>query len=169
MERWWGLIKGVLEATAILLVLGLLASCSPRIVERVVKETEIKIERHDSLVWRDSLIKVPIPLGRDQAITNVGDTSRLETGVAVSEAWVDSIGHLHHKLENKQGTIDAVVKIPSRMIWTNVTNTSRETITKEVKVEKELTWWKKFQIGAFWWLLGAVVLLLLWTFRKLIF
>lgn len=161
-------IKGALGATATLLVLCL-ASCSPRIVERVVKETEIKIERHDSLVWRDSLIKVPIPLGKDQAITHVGDTSRLEIDVAVSEAFVDSTGLLHHKLENKQGTLDAVVKIPSRTIWTNMTNTSRETITKEVKVEKELTWWQKFRIGAFWWLLGAVAALLLWTFRKLLF
>lgn len=40
---------------------------------------------------------------------------------------------------------------------------------KEVKVEKPLSWWQKFRIGAFWWLLGSVVLLLLWTFRKLIF
>ena len=37
---------------------------------------------------------------------------------------------------------------------------------KEVKIEKPLSWWQKFRIGAFWWLLGAVALLLLWTFRK---
>lgn len=40
---------------------------------------------------------------------------------------------------------------------------------KEVKIEKPLSWWESFKIGAFWWLCGAVVLLLLWTFRKLIF
>lgn len=41
--------------------------------------------------------------------------------------------------------------------------------TKIVEVEKPLSGWKKWQIGAFWWLVGAVVLLLLWTFRKFIF
>lgn len=41
--------------------------------------------------------------------------------------------------------------------------------TKIVEVEKPLSGWRKWQIGAFWWLCGAVVLLLLWTFRKLIF
>lgn len=41
--------------------------------------------------------------------------------------------------------------------------------TKIVEVEKPLSWWRKWQIGAFWWLVGAVVLLLLWTFRKFIF
>lgn len=41
--------------------------------------------------------------------------------------------------------------------------------TKIVEVEKPLSGWRKWQIGAFWWLAGAVVLLLLWTFRKFIF
>ena len=38
---------------------------------------------------------------------------------------------------------------------------------KEVKVAQPLTWWQKFRQGAFLPLLLAVVLLLLWTFRKL--
>ena len=37
---------------------------------------------------------------------------------------------------------------------------------KEVKVEKPLSAWKAAKIGAFWWLVAAVLLLLLWTFRK---
>ena len=40
---------------------------------------------------------------------------------------------------------------------------------KIVEVEKPLSGWRKWQIGAFWWLCGAVALLLLWTFRKFIF
>ena len=37
---------------------------------------------------------------------------------------------------------------------------------KEVKVEKPLSAWKSAKIWAFWWLVAAVLLLLLWTFRK---
>lgn len=37
---------------------------------------------------------------------------------------------------------------------------------KEVKVEKPLSAWKSAKIGAFWWLVAAVLLLLVWTFRK---
>ena len=37
---------------------------------------------------------------------------------------------------------------------------------KEVKVEKPLSAWKAAKIEAFWWLVAAVLLLLLWTFRK---
>ena len=40
---------------------------------------------------------------------------------------------------------------------------------KIVEVEKPLSVWRKWQIGAFWWLCGVVVLLLLWIFRKFIF
>lgn len=37
---------------------------------------------------------------------------------------------------------------------------------KEVEVEKPLSAWKTAKIEAFWWLVAAVLLLLLWTFRK---
>ena len=40
--------------------------------------------------------------------------------------------------------------------------------TKVVEVEKPLSAWKSAKIGAFWWLVAAVVLLLAWTFRKFI-
>ena len=40
-----------------------------------------------------------------------------------------------------------------------------ETI-KEVKVEKPLSWWKRAELGAFWWLFGALVAALAWIFRK---
>ncbi len=35
-----------------------------------------------------------------------------------------------------------------------------------VQIEKPLSWAQKTKLGAFWWLLGAVVALLAWTFRK---
>lgn len=37
---------------------------------------------------------------------------------------------------------------------------------KEVQVSKPLSFWQRVKIGAFWWLSVAVLLLLLWTFRK---
>jgi hypothetical protein len=40
---------------------------------------------------------------------------------------------------------------------------------KEVKVEKPLSGWQSLKIGAFWWLLGALIAALLYIFRKPIF
>lgn len=37
---------------------------------------------------------------------------------------------------------------------------------KEVKVEQPLSWWKRAKLGAFWWILGALVAALAWIFRK---
>lgn len=42
----------------------------------------------------------------------------------------------------------------------------RDTAFVERKVEKPLSWWQKARIGAFWPLCGALVLALLWIFRK---
>ena len=42
----------------------------------------------------------------------------------------------------------------------------RDTAFVERKVEKPLSWWQKARIGAFWWLCVALVLALLWIFRK---
>ena len=44
-----------------------------------------------------------------------------------------------------------------------------DTTAVEVKVEKNLSWAQKSKIGAFPWLLLAVIGLLLWTFRKYLF
>jgi len=44
-----------------------------------------------------------------------------------------------------------------------------DTTAVEVKVEKDLSWSQKARIGAFPWLLVAVLGLLVWTFRKFIF
>ena len=150
---------------ALLLVLCL-ASCSPRIIREVITETHTIVK--DSTIWRDTTIRVPIPLEKDQAIVTLGDTSKLETSVATSTAFIDSTGRLNHTLTNKNGALETTIKIPARMIWTSVTNNMAEILKQEVMVEKPLSWWQKFRIGAFWWLLWAVVALLLWTFRKLI-
>lgn len=138
MSRWWDLIKGVLEATAILLVLGLLASCSPRIIEHVVVQ-------HDTtrVVTVDSVYKYQ------------------HDSVFVMEKGDTVYKYVEHVYYRDRVKIDTVLRV-------QIDSVAVETI-KEVPVEQPLSWWKSFEIGAFWWLLGAVVLLLLWTFRKLIF
>lgn len=155
--------KGARAAASLLLVLSA-AACAPRVI--VEKVIETRIERRDSLVYRDTLIKVPIPLEKDQAIVQLGDTSKLETTVAQSVAYVDSTGRLHHTLENRRGSLSTVVKIPVRYVFQSEVQKQAEIITKEVEVEKPLSWWQNFRIRAFWYLLGAVAALVLWTFRK---
>lgn len=143
---------------------ALLTGCSPRIVEHVVEKE--KVVYRDSVAWRDSILMVPIPLEKDHAIVSTKDTSRLTTTVAESVAFVDSTGRLNHSLENRQTSLAAPVKFPVHYIFNGVTYTKVETITNTVEVPAKLSWWQRFRLGAFWWLLGATVAAILWIFRK---
>lgn len=159
---------GTLGRGALVVVLfALLSGCSPKIVERVVTITQTEVR--DSTAWRDTTIYVPIPLESDQAIVHVGDTSRRETSIAESEAWVGKDGLLHHNLRNKpEARIPYTLKLPEHWLYTGVTNTKEHehSIIKDVKVEKPLSWWQKARIRAFWWLLGGLFVCLAWIFRK---
>lgn len=117
-------------------------------------------ERHDSLIFVD------IPLEKNQVIVEIGDTSRLETSVAKSMAFVNDKGHICHTLENKREKLPVLVPVTSTIIHTGVTSNATQTLTKIEYRDKPLTWWQNLRIRAFWGLLVAVVLLLLWTFRK---
>ena len=156
----------VLSVLCSMLFFALLPSCSPKITERIVTITQTEVR--DSLTWRDTTLYVPIPLESDQVIVHVGDTSRLSTSVAESVAFVGSDGFLHHTLENKHGPLEYQFKWPERILTTTVTNTTETAhiITREINVEKPLSKWKSFEIGAFWWLLGGLILSLAWIFRK---
>ena len=128
-------------------------------------------EYRDSTIYQkeryDSLIYVPIPLEKDQVIAHLGDTSRLETSVAKSEAFVGGDGFLHHKLENKSDSkLPAIVPVTGTYIYTGVTQKEAHTLTKIEYRDKPLSWWQSLKIGAFWWLLGGLVLCLVILFRK---
>lgn len=140
------------------------ASCSPRITQSI--DDKEHHEHRDSTAWRDSLLHVPVPEGKDHAIISSRDTSHLETSVAESTAYVDSTGRLHHTLTNKPTSIPYQVKIPVRYIFNGVVHTRVETLTNYVKVEQPLSAWRKFQIGAFWWLLAVAVVALAYIFRE---
>lgn len=150
-----------------IILFSLLPGCSPRIVERIVTITQTEVR--DSTAWRDTTIYVPIPLESDQAIVHVGDTSHRETSIAESDAWIGKDGMLHHSLWNKTGArIPYGLKLPEHWLYTGVTNTKEheQGIIKKEYVEKPLSWWQKFRIRAFWWLLGGLILSFAWIFRK---
>lgn len=164
-NSWLGCVFWFGVAMAALLGSLLFSGCS--VVKYVDRE---KIEYRDTTIVekevRDSLIYVPLPLESGKVIVQVGDTSRLETSVAKSEAFVGVDGFLHHSLENKREKVPVVVPVVGTTIYHGVTDKKAQVLTKVEYVEKSLTWWQSVKIGAFWWLAGAVLALLLWIFKK---
>ena len=148
---------------AIFLALLLMQACSPRIVEKIVVRDSLVTEIRERIV-RDT-VKYEIPVEIEKIVT-FADSSHLENSFAVSEAVVKD-GLLHHSLWTKPQSIDIPVEVA--VADTTTTSTHSEIKPKEIYVEKELSWWQKFRLGAFWWLFGGLTLALLWIFRKFIF
>lgn len=150
----------------LLLVAAMLfASCSPRVIEK------IQVEYRDTTIIketvRDSLIQVPIPLEKNQAIVNIDDTSHLETSIAVSNAYITKDGQLHHDLANRHDqTLPAIVPIYFHMTNTIKATETAQIVEKTVEVPKPLSWWQSLKIAAFPWLLGLLSAAGLWMFRK---
>ena len=146
----------VLIGIAVLFVVGI-SSCSPKIVEKVVTQ----IEYRDRVVHDTAKVEI---VREVEKVVTLDTASHLENKYAKSDALVSG-GLLSHSLES----IPQIIEVPVEIHVTDTIVKDAEIHTETVEVEKPLSWWKAFKIGAFWWLLGAVVLLLVWTFRKLLF
>lgn len=145
------------KVAVILAVIVAVFACSPK----VIVQKEVITEYRDRIVHDTATVEIPVEV---EKIVTKDTASHLENTYAKSDAVV-SEGFLHHSLES----IPQIIKFPVEVHVTDTLYKEAEIHTETVEVEKPLTWWQKFRIGAFWWLVGAVVLLLLWTFRKLIF
>lgn len=143
-----------------LVIVGLLLiffSCSPRVVERVVTQ----IEYRDRVVHDTARVEVPYEV---EKIVTRDTVSHLENTFAKSDASVSG-GFLSHSLE----TIPHYIQVP---VEVHVTDTLiKEAEIKEItkEIEKPLSRWQRFRLGAFWGLIVVVAGLFIWTFRKLIF
>ena len=151
------LFIALIIVAAIIAIAGIQGCSAPK---EVIKYEKV-IEYRDRIVHDTATVEVEKEV---EKIVTRDTVSHLENTWAKSDAMV-SEGFLHHSLESKP----KIIRIPVDVIvhdtlW-------RESEIKEIKVpvEKQLTFWQQFRLRGFWWLLGAVVALLLWTFRKVIF
>ena len=100
---------------------------------------------------RDTVV-VELPAERVEVITP-DTTSTVQTSLATSTATVSG-GVLTHSIENKQTTIrkptEVGVEVRDSIIYRD-----RQT-TNIIEVERELTWWQRFRLDAFWVLLALV-------------
>ena len=139
---------------AITVVLCWATSCSPK----VIVQKEVVTEYRDRIVHDTTTVEIPYEVER---IVTRDTASHLENTYAKSDAVVSG-GFLSHSLESRP----QVIKVPVEVHVTDTLYKEAQIIEKEVEVEKPLSWWQSLRIGAFWYLLGAVALLLLWAFRK---
>lgn len=105
-------------------------------------------------------VEVPIPQQSETKVS-AADSSRVETDLAVSDAWINEDGTLYHSIKNKPMSFTAEVNVPQRDI-----NHQVETVkTKEipvpqpyaVEVERQHTLMEQIKLSS-WWLLLIITL-----------
>ena len=183
-----GTVLNIIGYDARLLLLSLtlataIPSCCPCRHLPTHTETTVKdstaVHNHDShsvvdsTSVRDSTIHAPLPVENSQNILPAILPSHLETSLAESDAYVDSLG-LHHTLRNKDTTLDVHVPVTEhyhheqhgQQVDTTVYHSSNQKETVTEYVEKPLTRWQDFRLRAFWWLIAAIGAAFLWIFRK---
>lgn len=146
------------SAVFILSVVFLFVSCCPKVVEKVVTET--KIEYRDRIIHDTTTFEVEKEV---EKIVTRDTTSHLENRWAKSDALVSG-GFLSHSLES----IPQVVNVPFEVEVHDTLYVQKESeiIEKEVKVEKELSWWKRTKLNVFPWIFFGLIISLAWIFKK---
>lgn len=146
------------------------ASCStPRGVLTSQKDS-VRTVITDRIVYRDSVIHVPVPVESDKAVLQDTDTSFLRTSLAESEAFVSG-GRLHHSLRNCSERLQPIdINMPVRFLQTEHSLINRQTFT--VEVERELTRWQKLLqalgLGTFVALCAALLYMAIRIVRKFV-
>ena len=111
------------------LVLCLYMAVSTGCSKRVLPSTNISVIRVDSVITRIDTVYAELPKETVQVIRL--DSSYLETSLAESWASVDSLGLLHHTLNNKETVLPIKTVVQDKISY-------RDSIqVKEVPVEVE--------------------------------
>lgn len=142
------------------------ACAAPKVVQDYQRDSVVVIR--DSVRFRDSLVLVPVPQGSDKAVLPDSDTSRLETDVAESVAYVAD-GKLHHTLRNKEAAlIPVTIKLPERLHYEARDKIIYNRIVETVEVEKELSRLQRFMMSLGWVVLIGAVAWLAWKMYRLV-
>ena len=127
---------------------ALLTGCAAQRAAVDHQRDSVAVIVRDSVIFRDSVVMVEIPKETDKDVVMQADTSRLETSVAESEAWVAD-GRLHHTLRNKDWAfIPETIKMPERLHYEQKDRLVYNRIVETVEVEKPLSWWERFVMSA---------------------
>ena len=115
----------------------------------------------DSIILKDSVVLVEVPMESDKSVLFSTDTSRLETSVAKSVAFVDDQGRLNHTLQNKDALLSVKIAVP-HLVHSELSKNTM-VVRQTVEVEKELSKWQNFiQMLGY----GFLVACVLWLISK---
>lgn len=144
-----------------ILSIFLLCGCTKQVY--IPTDTKHIIEYRDSLIYLTDTLVVEIPKEIVKEIKPVIDTSRLETKIAFSEAYVDTVDMtLHHTLKNKPNSLKTAIDTVF------VVKTKTEYLEKPVivEVEKPVKYVPKIYKYSLWFSIGVLLFIGLKIYLK---
>lgn len=130
---------------SIIVAACLLSGCG--VAKKVPVETQkdsVRIEIRDSIIFRDSIVFVPVPVESSDVILPADDSSHLETSLATSDAFIKE-GRLHHSIRNKhEALVPIEVKLPNKIHYEAHHQLGSRAIIETITVEKQLSAWESF-------------------------
>lgn len=146
-------MKSFLKYTFLFLILGILASCSPKVIY-VPTNTDTHIEYRDSVIYKVDTLRIPVPVETVKEVVPPRDTLKMATSVAEARAWVDTTTNtLKGEMKNKKTALSQTQVVYKEKIQYRDT-----VITKEVPVPVEVE--KIVKVVPFFWKFLSVIGLL---------
>lgn len=145
-------------------LVAITASCG------VCKKTTTVVKEEIHHIYKDSTIinvrdsVVTIPVEKVINVTLPGQESELETSLAKSKAYTDTLGFLHHNLENKK-SFTQHIHTEQQLTSKQDTVYIKEPVPYEVIVDKPYI--PKFYKFTLYWFIGTVLLIILFLFLKI--
>lgn len=146
----------------------MVTACAATKTVYVPTQAETKIEYRDTTIYLRDTIRVEIPKEVIREVIPIVDTSILETSVAKSQAWIDTINKkLMHHLENKKTNLKA--KVDTVVI----VKTKNEYIEKPIiqEVEVPVKYIPKIYNYSLWFSIAVIAFILgrfILRFKKII-
>ena len=125
------------------------------------QKDSVFVSVHDEVIVRDTVVMIAPPDETDKAVIRDTDTSRLQTSLAESEAFVKN-GQLYHTLRNRTERLWPVKVQYYDRVKTQTSATLAQS-RQIVEVPRELTRWQRFLMSVGWTVIVAGAL---WVVRK---
>lgn len=150
----------------LLALLAFLLTCcgTPKVIQDSQRDSVVVIIK-DSVILRDSVVLVPVPAGESSSVLQPSDTSRLETDVAWSVAFMAD-GRLHHSLTNKDALLPISITVPTKVHTEQREKAMMYKQVEVVEVERELSRWQNFIMTLGYAVLIAAAIWLAMKVRK---
>lgn len=162
------------KIAAVTMIVLMASLCSCRCHCNISETLTSKEQDSTSTVIRERIVEIhdttEIHIPFEEVRHEGGDSSHLETEFSSSDAWIDSVGKLHHELKNKEQDISvpflASVIVADTNRYENHVSNTESSIQDTVYCELPLSRWHKFQQRGFWVVSIAALVFFAWNSRK---